>query len=184
MIDRVNREIFDRTDALTKRSLTRTLGVVTDVGPPLVVTIDRQAHTAIPRDESYVPDVDDVVWVSRAGTNLTIHGCISSRSDLTALPFEAGWSNFGTGYRDGTYYRANGRVYLAGAVKYSSGGDADIAILPVGYRPSATVQVTVEFFGGRGPLVITSAGVIGDGTFSTLSKIAMFLDGVSFRVAE
>ena len=182
MTDRVTRELFDRTDVLRRRSLTRTLGVVTAIGPPLVVTIDGQAHTAISRDESYVPAVDDVVWVSRSGANLTIHGCISSRSNLTALPFAAGWANAGGANRAATYYRANGRVYLAGAVSYSSGGSATICTLPVGFRPTGTCAFTVEYFGGRGGLTITSAGVVTDATFNAASKATTWLDAVSFRV--
>lgn len=179
--ERQQRNLFDAVAALRERTVRRTLGVVKSIGP-LVVTIDGQDHSAVSRDESYVPAVDDVVWVSRSGRDVAVHGCVSNRSDLTALPLAAGWANLGGANRAATYYRAGGRVYLQGGIGYSSGGNATIATLPVGFRPSGTAAFTAEIFTSRGGLTITSAGVITDGTFSALSKAALFLDAVSFRV--
>lgn len=64
-----------------------------------------------------------------------------------ALPFAAGWGNYGSGYAGGAYRKdARGRVYLRGLVTKINGlpvFDEAIAVLPPGYRPSARLVFAI-----------------------------------------
>jgi hypothetical protein len=123
-----------------------------------------------------------------AATGLFVPADFLTSSDLAvespaAVSYATGWSDFGTPYSTAGYYKDRERVYLRGGVKNNGSGTSTILTLPSGYRPPDQVDLFVVFFNGTGTLRITSAGVVTDQTFSSLSKILTLLEGVSFRAA-
>ena len=63
----------------------------------------------------------------------------SSVETEKTLPYTANWEDYGSSFKPGTYYYHEGRVYLDGLVRKTSGGppaNGDIiCTLPLGYRP-------------------------------------------------
>lgn len=101
---------------------------------------------------------------------------------VTAVSFATGWSNFGGAYQTVGYYKDRGRVFLRGSAKNGGTGTGLIFTLPSGYRPAADLVIPVMFYGGTGPVTITSSGTVTDGTFSTASKAFIDLSSISFRI--
>ena len=84
--DRTLRYVLDRIKRNERRSLTRAVGVVTD-DDPLTVTIGGISYTDLPKFGSYVPAVDDPVYVLKAGEQWVVVGGIN-----TAEPSAGGGS--------------------------------------------------------------------------------------------
>lgn len=86
MNDRTLRYVLDRIKRNERCSLTRAVGVVTD-DDPLTVTIGGISYTDLPKFGSYVPAVDDPVYVLKAGEQWVVVGGIN-----TAEPSAGGGS--------------------------------------------------------------------------------------------
>jgi hypothetical protein len=85
-----------------------------------------------------------------------------------ALTPGSGWANYGAGYHTLHYRKTTwDTVEVRGTVQRSSGSDATIGILPVGYRPAFTYQVVARDDVGfcyvqyepDGDIVYTGSGV-------------------------
>jgi hypothetical protein len=63
--------------------------------------------------------------------------------DWTALPYVAGWEDYGSGYQGGQYKKVGDLVLIRGRIKRTSGTSALIATLPSGYRPPAIVPCPI-----------------------------------------
>lgn len=98
------------------------------------------------------------------------------------IPLATGWSAVGTPYNDPVFYKDRDRVWLEGAIEYSSGGSSTVGTLPTGYRPAGTVILRVIVFGDTANLNIASTGVI-TSAFDAGSQNTTWLDGLSFRLA-
>lgn len=70
---RLAKRILDRLKDVEDRALTRSIGEVTDTSP-LTVTIGGVDHTDLKKLSSYTPSVGHIVWVSRSGKDLLVHG--------------------------------------------------------------------------------------------------------------
>lgn len=111
--------------------------------------------------------------------------CYSSDIDIIrtvgagspAAAFANSWVNFGAPYESaGYWFDTDGNVHLCGAIK--SGTITNSAFtLPVGYRPSGTIDIAVDSNGAYGLLRITSAGAV---TPQVGSNSIFNLDGVMF----
>lgn len=90
--------------------------------------------------------VGQIVYVLRAGTLNIVLGTADSLDGAwhnVGDPGEPGfvnsWANYGAVYQTLRFMRERGRVYVEGTIK--GGSNTTIAFqLPVGYRPSASVQ--------------------------------------------
>ncbi|GMV19033.1 MAG: hypothetical protein AMXMBFR56_72570 [Polyangiaceae bacterium] len=102
-----------------------------------------------------------------------------------APTYNGSWIDVGGAWMAGGYYRDPlGRIHLRGLAKWNAGGPlaATIFTLPVGYRPSASLQYPVRM--GTGVfsyLTIDSAGVVqyGGGVLAD-AQGSITLDGVHF----
>lgn len=98
-------------------------------------------------------------------------------------PFQNSWVNFDAAAstsRDARFYKADGRVHLAGVVK-SGTGSVPMFTLPAGYRPDVTnLAFTIDSNGSVG---LVTVALNGDVTLISGSSVSVFLDGISFRSA-
>lgn len=107
----------------------------------------------------------------------------------TALPFEAGWTNYGSTHITGAFRKDQlGKVHLRGLVSKGSGapsGPDVIATLPPGYRPPMRMLFSVgsgapnEF--GRVDVMPTGEllwmlGPVGEVDFTSLDGISFWTD--------
>ena len=121
-------------------------------------------------------------------------GIAPSPEDWKALPFAAGWGNYGGDYITGADRKDQlGKVHLRGLVTSTTGPAkaSPIAVLPPGYRPPARVVFTI---GGGQPegttrVDITPAGELvwisgasADGDYSSLDQISYWPGEISGRV--
>lgn len=98
------------------------------------------------------------------------------------LPFNAGWSHYGTGFQPGAYYKDPfGIVHLGGLVQHTTDRNSAIATLPVGYRPAFQELFTTMQQSGLGRLDVTAAGVLQPSGGSGGGWVS--LDGLTFRAA-
>jgi hypothetical protein len=100
-------------------------------------------------------------YIEDVGPNVLIGPGQSLVTLWTALPLNAGWTNWGPGsYNAGQYRKVGDMVQLRGTIKHASGLGVAICTLPVGFRPPDGIQQPV-----RNPVVggyfdIGSGGVI------------------------
>lgn len=80
----------------------------------------------------------------------------------TALPFSPPWTNFGTTYQVGQYRKVGDMVQVRGTVKGPGvvSIPSQIAVLPVGFRPPAYLQIPQESNGAYSYVQIDTAGNI------------------------
>jgi len=77
-------------------------------------------------------------------------GVISSAqgdANWTALPFAAGWADYGGGFQPCQYMKRNGFLYIRGLVKRTGANVAaltPICTLPAGFRPQASLAYAVS----------------------------------------
>lgn len=111
-----------------------------------------------------------------------LDNCTLPTPVVTALAFNTGWGNVGSGYASGGYSKSkDGMVSLQGLVAGAGGATtALIATLPAGFRPAAN-RIFPSTYGGAFDLV----------TVETDGKISLFsgnnanyvaLDGIHFYV--
>ena len=83
------------------------------------------------------------------------------RQDITLAPIN-GWSNFNGGFAPLGATRSGGIVYLSGMVKASPAlpSGTTIAVLPVGFRPPATLILLAMCDGGYTRVDVSSSGNI------------------------
>jgi hypothetical protein len=112
-----------------------------------------------------------------------IAAALGEQTFKRALPFAAGWGNYGAGFETASYSRIGRLVVLQGLVTKTGGtptaGDL-IAVLPIGFRPSgglvfavATGETTAV---GRVDLAANGninwrAGASGEADYTALSGI-------------
>lgn len=95
--------------------------------------------------------------------------------------FGTGWSNFGGSFRVAQFYKAAGRVYLAGLVA-SAGSQALMFTLPAGYRPAAIELFPTDNGGNHDSIAVNPDGtvvlgsVVAPATYVNLSGIS-FIPG-------
>jgi len=77
MDDRTLKRIFGRLERLDRRSLTRSIGIVIDTTPDVLVRIGGATHTNPPMLDSYTPTNGDKVYITRSGGDLLVHGKIT-----------------------------------------------------------------------------------------------------------
>ncbi|CAB4216899.1 Pectate lyase superfamily protein [uncultured Caudovirales phage] len=143
----------------------------------------------------YTPNASHkYIGVTGAGatTNYTYQGNYEGNfyASATELPvvwtpvfggvgFLNSWVNIGAGgYSDAAFYKDSaGVVHLQGTIKSGTIG-ASAFLLPVGYRPPASVLVPVVSNGVLGTCTILANGNVGASTGSNLS---FTLDGITFQ---
>jgi hypothetical protein len=106
--------------------------------------------------------------------------------EWTALPYGAGWGDYGGGFLPGKYAKLRGIVLLRGMVTKSGGAPAAgdvIATLPAGFRPigasvlfGAATGATHTF----GRIDVTTAGAIVWRAGSAVETDYVSLDGLYF----
>lgn len=117
------------------------------------------------------------LWTAPAGANPIVW----TQSNLWVAPSLAtNWSNFGgTNLNAGYMKDQTNRVWLRGTVKKSIAvvGGETLFTLPVGFRPSANINVPVVSNSAFGYVAVSAGGVVsvqvGNATF-------VALDGISF----
>ncbi|MBW3663580.1 MAG: hypothetical protein KY469_10815 [Actinobacteria bacterium] len=117
-------------DGTTLTHPTLSKGVVTAVDPLFVDGLPASNITG------GVLAVDDTVWKLVDQGRRFIFGIATVPTPWTALPFNAGWSDRGSGWAPGMYRRVGDIVHLRGTVTKSTvpaAGDI-IATLPAGFR--------------------------------------------------
>jgi hypothetical protein len=94
--------------------------------------------------------------------------------------FSHGWSNYGDGYTECSYYIKDGRVYLEGLVRGSDEKNDVIATLPFGFRPANRLIFAVN----SGLNVHGTINIHPDGTInfirSGVRSYNVSLSGISF----
>jgi len=143
----------------------------------------------------YTPNAaHDYIYVSGAGatSNFTYQGNYEGNFYASSLEvperwnavsggigFLNSWVNIGAGgYSDAAFYKdSSGVVHLRGTIKSGTIG-ASALLLPVGYRPPASVLVPVVSNGVLGTCTILANGNVGASTGSNLS---FTLDGITFQ---
>jgi hypothetical protein len=65
------------------------------------------------------------------------------RTPWVALPFNGNWANFGSGFQVCQYRKEGDRVWLRGQAVAGSSPPTQIATLPAGFRPVATILTMV-----------------------------------------
>ncbi|CAL2079026.1 hypothetical protein [Tenacibaculum sp. 190524A02b] len=108
---------------------------------------------------------------------------------VSSPTFGAGWQNYsvshGNGFEDARYYIDNGRVYLGGLVRKTSGINAGevILTLPIGYRPQKQRIFTVSTEAGIVRVDVAANGnVIFNAPAHSGGQNWVSLEGISFRV--
>ena len=108
---------------------------------------------------------------------------------VSSPTFGTGWQNYsvahGSGFEDARYYVDNGRVYLGGLIRKTSGittGDIMIT-LPIGYRPQKQRIFTVSTEAGIVRIDVAANGnVVFNGPSYNGGQNWVSLDGISFRI--
>jgi hypothetical protein len=77
----------------------------------------------------------------------------------TAVTFQNGWVNFGSGYAEAKYRKVGDRVEVRGAVKTGTVGTA-VFTLPAGFRPPAKIIYTADGNGSYGRLEVGTGGTV------------------------
>ena len=97
-----------------------------------------------------------------------------------APSFTDSWVNYSTQYNPCGYYKdSENRVHLRGLVKYgTTGANADIFILPTGFRPEYRHLFTVQTNGSLGRIDITDDGRV---IPYTTNNTWVSLDNISFK---
>jgi hypothetical protein len=118
---------------------------------------------------------------ARCGTSLDGAWFATSASRYTQLTLQNGWQNYQDGTTTAAVRKISGIVHLEGAI--ANGINPIAFTLPVGFRPSHYVYVSVDMYdASRGHVLIAPDGtvnVFGEGTQSTATSFTS-LDGVSF----
>lgn len=100
----------------------------------------------------------------------------------TTLPFQSGWSDFGSGYNGCAYRKVGDIVYLRGMVR-SPGGAGTIAYLPAGFRlVPGSQEYGVPYWNGSARVMIAIT-VTNDGGItaeSTTAGSALPLNGIFY----
>lgn len=97
-------------------------------------------------------------------------------SEWTGLSFNAGWANYDAGWVQGSYKKVGDLVFVRGLIKRVSGSDANIALLPAGFRPTNSHMITAWSDTGVARIDINSLGQItlvsgGTGWLSLFSTV-------------
>lgn len=102
----------------------------------------------------------------------------------TWVNFDTGTPGVTSGMRAAHFYKANGRVYLAGAIKSGTSGTTAFT-LPSGYLPlnAAALASPVEASGGVAQLDVGTTGNVTPTSQVGNVNTYVFLDGISFRHA-
>jgi|GEM_PF-2257711 len=119
------------------------------------------------------------VWV---GGDLHLSGnIIGGATPWTPFPFAAGFGNYGFGFQNAQYRKIGDIVYLRGKVAKLNQSDINytdtLGILPVGFRPPATVEFSTSPQSGPS---ITSDGIVRGGVPGWYYES---LDGVFFSTS-
>ncbi|MBW1294133.1 hypothetical protein [Aquimarina litoralis] len=108
---------------------------------------------------------------------------------VSSPTFSSGWENYsvahGTGFEDARYYVDNGRVYLGGLIRKTSGINAGeiMLTLPLGYRPLKQRIFTVSTEAGIVRIDVAANGtVIYNAPAYNGGQNWVSLDGISFRI--
>jgi len=120
-------------------------------------------------------------WIPQCPVSLDGAWFAKSASLYTPLTLQNGWISYGSGTISPAVRKINGIVHFEGAMY--NGANSQAFTLPVGFRPSHYVYVSVDTnVATRGHIVIAPDGqvnVIGEGTQSDATLFTS-LDGVSF----
>ncbi len=115
------------------------------------------------------------------GANTSSYGTNSSTLPLwTNLPFQNGWTNFGSGYNTAQFTKTSScRVFLKGLVMSgSTGGWTAIGSLPIGFRPKGELAFQVATSPNATGRIDIMAN--GDVNFVSGSNGWISLDSISF----
>ncbi len=128
--------------------------------------------------------VDDNLYIRDSGGGVKFHFDTNSgqlgQPSWTAVSFQDGWRNYGSGYNTAAYYKSNtGRVYLRGLVKAGlTGHERTIFTLPAGLRPPGRELRIVISTDSAGRIdIMTDGRVVPSGVRNSWVS----LDGISFR---
>jgi hypothetical protein len=111
--------------------------------------------------------------------DVTVKSLALSQYPTWVAPALAGlWTDLGSGNANAGYTKSAGRVCLRGVV---TGGTGTIFTLPVGYRPSETLNFPVVSNSAFGHISITSAGVV---SMVIGSSTWLSLDNISFAIGQ
>jgi hypothetical protein len=131
---------------------------------PYTTTTDRTTGYVVTAvDWNILEDNSTYLYGDTAWTNVAV--------------FTNSWVSSGSPSFAAAGYRLVGnRVYLRGAIKTGTIGLAAFT-LPVGYRPTATLQVPCQSNNAYGSVQIASTGVV---TPNVGSNVSFWLDSISF----
>lgn len=197
MNERVLNDIMGRLDRLERTAVRYRGGEVTGTDPLDVALGGSGTSFEAVKALSLVASGDSVSALTWGNDMLvlgepwdgTIHYIGSG--DGVAPSFTNSWVNLdnsaatpgGGANRDAGFYKANGRVYLTGAIKTGSSGTSAFT-LPAGFRPKAGVVYTVGASGDAAFVTVASTGTVVPSNIGAAAVATfVFLDGVDFIAA-
>lgn len=159
-------------------------GVVTQVSPLLVRVGSAVTSKPCNALASYAPRVGDAVSVLVLSGDRLVLGTVATTAQVwTALPLVSPWAIYGGGWMPPQYRKIGDIVYLRGLLQRGTGATSNVAVLPVGYRPTVGTEIFGLLWSGTSGIarvdIDTGGNITAAGTTDTNW---LSLAGVQFSV--